>query len=349
MNQLVSERRGGNRLINQARTGGARPPRISIDNGRFTLIVPGVAPIEGSFDGKGAFIDIVIVGANPHVSKLYWGPRGDGGRKVFDRANPSPPICTSDNGVAPSITASAPQSPTCAACPHNVWGSAIGFNGGKVKACEDMKKFSAIVRGQPGVYLFEIKGGSFRAWNAYTGMLSMHKLPQGGAPDLCDVVTRVRFAGTGLLAFEPVELVAGALADAVLAITNEMTDVIVNRLDPPAPGVLPIEDQKAAQARGMPAQAPMPPPQPEQPFVLSGEAPAGPLFPQQPAQVEAEQPKRGRPKKVETPQVQPAPPAQPERAIVTSTGMIAGVQTPSEGLPSDISSRLQSLFPTAKP
>src|SRR6516165_1191964 len=336
--QLIATQRQGRRLLDGARGGGGnRPARISIDNGRFTLFVPGGKTIP-----LGMSMDIVIVGKNPHMSKLYWGPPGPNGQRIFDRNNPKPPACWSDNGVAPSAGASEPQNPTCSGCPQNVWGSAINALGKQVKACEDFRKFSCVVKGQPGIYLFEVKAGSFRNWNAFTGMLAMQRLEGEGEPDLIDVVIRVSFAGTGILQFEPVAFTSGdpELTRQALDVSDDTTNMIVNALDRPAQGVLPAAEHRAAEARGVPAQAPMPPPQAQAPFVLSGQAPAGPLFPQQPTP-EPDPPKtRGRPKKVEpAPQTQPpAPPPQ----------QVQGIQAPADGLPGGITDRLASLFPKSQ-
>ena len=338
MASLISTQRQGPRLLDGAQVGGGnRPPRVSIDNGRFTLFVPGGKTIP-----LGMSMDIVIVGKNPHMSKLYWGPPGPNGQRIFDRSSPKPPVCWSDNGVAPSAGASEPQNPTCSGCPQNVWGSAINALGKQVKACEDFKKFSCVVKGQPGIYLFEVKAGSFRNWNAFTGMLAMQKLEGEGEPDLIDVVIRVSFAGTGILQFEPVAFTSSdpVLTQQALGVTDDTTRMIVNTLDRPAQNVLPAAEHRAAEARGMPAQAPMPPPA-QAPFVLSGQAPAGPLFPQQPTQ-EPDPPKttRGRPKKAEpAPQTQPPAP-QPQQ--------VQGIQVPADGLPGGITDRLASLFPKSQ-
>ena len=356
MASLISTQRQGPRLLDGAQVGGGnRPPRVSIDNGRFTLFVPGGKTIP-----LGMSMDIVIVGKNPHMSKLYWGPPGPNGQRIFDRSNPKPPVCWSDNGVAPSAGASEPQNSTCSGCPQNVWGSAINALGKQVKACEDFRKFSCVVKGQPGIYLFEVKAGSFRNWNAFTGMLAMQKLEGEGEPDLIDVVIRVSFAGTGILQFEPVAFTSGdpGLTRQALDVSDDTTNMIVNALDRPAQGVLPAAEHRAAEARGMPAQAPMPPPQAQSwgaagpapndkaalaqsPFVLSGQAPAGPLFPQQPPvmpppaeQTPPEQKTRGRPKKVDAPQTQPPAPQQ-----------VQGIQAPADGLPGGITDRLANLFP----
>ena len=341
MSQLISTQRQGPRLLDGAQVGGGnRPPRVSIDNGRFTLFAPGGKTIP-----LGMSMDIVVVGKNPHMSKLYWGPPGPNGQRIFDRSKPKPPVCWSDNGVAPSAGASEPQNPTCSGCPQNVWGSAINALGKRIPACEDFKKFSCVVKGQPGIYLFEVKAGSFRNWREFINMLAMQKLEGEGAPDLIDVVIRVSFAGTGILQFEPVAFTSGdpELTRQALDVSDDTTNMIVNALDRPAQGVLPAAEHRAAEARGMPAQAPLPPPRQERTepdksaFVLSGQAPAGPLFPQPPTP-EPDSPKttRGRPKKVDAPQTQPQPPA-PQQ--------VQGIQAPADGLPGGITDRLASLFP----
>ena len=351
MASLISTQRQGPRLLDGAQVGGGnRPPRVSIDNGRFTLFVPGGKTIP-----LGMSMDIVVVGKNPHMSKLYWGPPGPNGQRIFDRSKPKPPVCWSDNGVAPSAGASEPQNPTCSGCPQNVWGSAINALGKRIPACEDFKKFSCVVKGQPGIYLFEVKAGSFRNWREFINMLAMQKLEGEGAPDLIDVVIRVSFAGTGILQFEPIAFTSGdpELTRQALDVSDDTIKMIVNALDRPAQGVLPAAEHRAAEARGMPAQAPMPPPtQAQAPFVLSGQAPAGPLFPQPPQSQAASTatvandvdaaPKtaRSRPKKVEPPQTQPMPPVQPAAA--------QGIQAPADGLPGGITDRLASLFPKSQ-
>lgn len=323
MNLLSTYREGGKRLLDAASTGSQMPPRVSIGGNCFTLIDPSGARTEVPFLQDGAALDIVFVDRNEHMSKLLWNLEG-----TYNPNEVAPPLCFSDNGVAPSAASQEPQSATCAGCRHNVIGSAISkISGTRIKLCGDLKKFAVVVKGFQGVYEFEIKPGSFSKWNSYTSWLSMQKLPDGGRPDLSDIVTRVRFIGQGLLSFEGLEMTPDDVAGQVIEIwernkVNDVTGQMIGRYDQPAQAVL----AAPAVALDMPKQAPPPPPQPS-------------LFSQQPAASEPatqQAPKKARTKKEE----QPAPiePAQP-------------VAPPQRSAPpADISSRLDSLFklPPAK-
>jgi hypothetical protein len=320
MTQL-STYRGGKRLLDDASTGTQMPPRVSINGNKFALIDPSGAVTEVPFLPDGPALDVVFVDGNEHTSKLFWGLD-----RPYNPAEASPPLCFSDNGVAPSSQAQEPQSATCATCPHNIIGSAISqISGARIKACGDLKKLAIVAKGFQGAYLLTIKPGSFKAWTSYTNWLKLQKLPDGGRPDLSDVVTRIRFSGQGIHSFEAIELVAekSELAQQVISIwdankANDVTGLMIGRFDQPlAGGALPAPQQQAAQA------APPPP----QPALFQQAAPAA-------VPANAKLP-RGRPaaKKDERAPIAPAPPAQ------------HGLQTPQSGKPStDISARLDNLF-----
>jgi hypothetical protein len=324
MTQLSTYR--GKRLLDDATTGTQMPPRVSINGNKFALIDPSGSVVEVPFLPDGPALDVVFVDGNEHISKLFWGLD-----KPYNPGETSPPLCFSDNGVAPSSAAQEPQSATCAACPHNIIGSAISqISGARIKACGDLKKFAVVAKGFQGAYLLTIKPGSFKAWNNYTNWLQLQKLADGGRPDLSDVVTRIRFSGQGIHSFEAIELVADGseLAQQVISIwennkTNDITGLMIGRFDQPlAGGALPTPQQAA-----MPQQAAPPPPQPAlfqqvQPPLASVPTPAAPK-------------PRGRPvtKKDERAPIAPAAPTQ------------HGMQTPQSGTPStDISARLDNLF-----
>jgi hypothetical protein len=317
MTQLSTYR--GKRLLDDATTGTQMPPRVSINGNKFALIDPSGSVVEVPFLPDGPALDVVFVDGNEHTSKLFWGLN-----KPYNPGEASPPLCFSDNGVAPSSAAQEPQSATCAACPHNIIGSAISqISGARIKACGDLKKFAVVAKGFQGAYLLTIKPGSFKAWNNYTNWLKLQKLADGGRPDLSDVVTRIRFSGQGIHSFEAIELVADGseLAQQVISIwehnkTNDITGLMIGRFDQPAQGMLPV-------ALDSPRQQVAPPP--PQPTLFQQPAPATPA---------AAKP-RGRPaaKKDERAPIAPAPPAQ------------HGMQTPQSGTPStDISARLDNLF-----
>lgn len=116
--------------------GGGQPPYVSIKAGKFRLVDAG-----GEEEMVNALtIDLVILGANKHVSKIYY--EGD-----YDlNAAGTPPTCWSDNGQAPSVRAASPQHSNCAGCPQNAWGSAVSKVSGKsIKACQDAKKLAVIL------------------------------------------------------------------------------------------------------------------------------------------------------------------------------------------------------------
>src|SRR6478736_243413 len=91
---------------------------------------------DGSKD-PAASIEVVIIKASPHISKIYY-------EKGFTEGDMAPPDCWSVNGLAPDPAASKKQSPSCASCPKNVFGSKISDNGSKGKACADSKRLAVV-------------------------------------------------------------------------------------------------------------------------------------------------------------------------------------------------------------
>lgn len=306
-------------LLDGASTGLQRPPRISILGNQFTLIDP-----SGKRTNVGPTIHLVFIDRNENTSKLFW---GEG--KFYNPSEIAPPLCFSDNGVAPSAMAQEPQNPTCDTCKHNIIGSAMGFSGAKIKACQDLKKFAVIAQGYPGVYLFEIKPGSFKAWNKHVAWLQMQKMADGGKPDLSDVITLVQFTGVGVMSFEGVALTEDEeeLTNQVIDVwernkQSDITGLMVGRFDQPAQGVLPAaQAPKEIAAPAPTAVNPAPPAQGERNIFAKPVEPA-------PA------------KKAKKAEPAPIEPKQPQH----------GMQTPQGTPPSEISKRLENLFklPTVK-
>lgn len=86
-------------------------------------------------DGPMGSIDIVILKANPALSKTWY-------ENGWDENSNSPPDCASANGVTPDQGVPKRQSVTCANCPRNAWGTAP--NGGKGKACGDHRRLAVV-------------------------------------------------------------------------------------------------------------------------------------------------------------------------------------------------------------
>lgn len=189
----VLARRAQRPLAETAQVGGAgaMPNRVSTRGNRFTMI-----SAEGeTLELPQLHFDCIIVGHNPHLSRMYYG-------KPFDPDAIDPPDCWSDNGLAPSTDAPDPQSQTCAVCEKSKWGSATSKLTGKgIPACQSSRKL-AVFFGDT-VYQLRVTPGSFKNWNSYIAYLA----PKGAQNPLSyeDVITRVSFQSgvTGVLKFEP--------------------------------------------------------------------------------------------------------------------------------------------------
>jgi hypothetical protein len=91
-------------------------------------------------DGDGArnSIEVVIVGSAKNLSKIFYA-------SGYTEGANAAPDCFSTDGIVPSPSATARQSPTCASCPQNVWGSKISEVSGKpTKRCADSKRLALV-------------------------------------------------------------------------------------------------------------------------------------------------------------------------------------------------------------
>jgi hypothetical protein len=167
------------------------PARISYRGSKFRLVDkdgveadPFIVNDKGmaELENHGVAMDIVIVGANPYISKIYYD-------RPYDPDADTAPACFSDNGTAPSERSGKPQSVTCAACPHNVWGSAVNPSTGKARqACNNVKKL-AVVRynGDNTVYALGLPGASLKPYEAAIKAVTSHGYSAGG------IIWRVSF------------------------------------------------------------------------------------------------------------------------------------------------------------
>ena len=163
--------------------GSAMPPHVSIGGGRFTLIDASNAEIPvPTFDPAiGVYLDAVIIGSNPHKSRVYFSGQYD------PNAEGVRPDCFSDNGVAPSTAASSPQSPTCAACPQAVWGSKISAQGKKIPACSEKQKVALLIPGMQTLFLLAVPPNSHSYLSEYV------QKAMGSQVNIADVITRISF------------------------------------------------------------------------------------------------------------------------------------------------------------
>lgn len=143
-------------------------PRISIKASRFRIIEDGTETVLDT-----TALDVVIVGANPKLSKTFYA-------KAWDKdAEPSAPDCYSLDGIKPHPESEKPQNDLCAQCPHNAWGSKIGPQGQQLKACTDQKRLAIVAADDPDgpIYLLQVTPAALKGLNAYHKELSMRGIP----------------------------------------------------------------------------------------------------------------------------------------------------------------------------
>lgn len=115
--------------------------RISLRNAKFRFNVKGVEVAVH----KGDFLDVIIIAANPYVSRTWYA------KKFNDDEPGTRPDCYSHDGRTPEEDSPMVQSAACATCPQNVKGSAVGGDG-KAKACGYGKRVIVVSDGDiPGI------------------------------------------------------------------------------------------------------------------------------------------------------------------------------------------------------
>lgn len=183
-------------------------PRISIRGGSFALVdAAGMryqAPVflRNTPQGQKVTMLGVIIGSNPKKSRVFYASK-------YDPDNPGPPDCYSDNGLAPSSNASAPQARTCAECEWGKWGSDTSqLTGKKTKACDEKKKIAIMVVGDSAglSYELQIPPATLKTMAVYAATLAQGSPPgESRKADMSDMVTAFSFVPgqTGLLEFEP--------------------------------------------------------------------------------------------------------------------------------------------------
>lgn len=260
---------------------GKSPPRISIKQNRFRTV-----DAQGQeFMIPALYLDVIIVGANPVVSKTYYAGAYDP-----SAADAVAPTCWSDNGVGPSSRAQSPQSPTCANCQFNVWGSKVTPAGSKIKACSDTKKLAVVLADNPGgeVYQLRVPGASLENLKAICDMLIERNVV---LPALVIRMTFDETAGYPKLLFNAASYISEAQKAAVLEVLDGeevkeavgLGDVPVSAgvaIAPPAPAPLPIQ-QPTVLPPLPPAPQQFTPPAPMPPQYQQA-APPPPTFMQSP-------------------------------------------------------------------
>lgn len=203
-------------------------------------------------------IDVVIIKANKGTSKVFYM------KGYQEGAENQKPDCFSNHGVVPDPSVEKPQAKSCAVCPHNQWGSKIGDNGGKGKACSDSVRLAVA---QPDLindpHLLRVPPATIKALGEYGKALAKRGVPYTAVVtkigfDMDSPTPKLTFRATGFLSdaayAQAQEVAAGDVVAAILGTEGAVA------AEPDATADLKGEPPKAAVAKPAPAPAPAPAP-----------------------------------------------------------------------------------------
>lgn len=156
--------------------------RISIRGGVFRMMVGGKEIAQN----EDRAMNVVIVAANPHVSRSYY-------EGTYQEGQVTAPTCWSNDGITPDSKSENPQAEKCASCPQNIKGSGQGDS----RACKFSQRLAVVLENDvsgdvyqltlPAQSIFGSSEGGKMPLQAYAKFLGSHELP------VTAVVTEMRF------------------------------------------------------------------------------------------------------------------------------------------------------------
>jgi len=180
-------------------------------------------------DSPATAIEVVLLKGNKGVSKVYYA------KGYQEGTEDQKPDCYSNEGVKPEDNSKNPQSKQCSTCAHNQWGSKIGDNGGKGKACQDSKRLAIAAAGLINdPYLLRVPPASIKALSEYAAALQKRNLHYS------QVVTKIAFeaeAATPKLTFKAMGYLPESAYNEVKAVVD--TEVVASIL---GTGVVAVDD-----------------------------------------------------------------------------------------------------------
>ena len=241
--------------------GGIGRNRIGLKGNRFRLIVSGQeeAVLEQTS------LEVIIVGAAPGVSRLYF----EGSYSEDEKVRP---VCYSPDGVTPGADVTHPQSIKCANCPQNQKGSKITQDGTKTKACGYLKRLAVVLVGDDQHRLFQLDGKAMTIFgdgepnrNLFTLNEYAKKLNTRGY-DVAHLVTKLSFdisSSVPKLYFSPVRTITPDEAVWVQDIVNSEDVKLITTISAITDASDTATEEPAAAPVAAPAPAPAPTPAPQ--------------------------------------------------------------------------------------
>jgi len=119
--------------------------RIGFKGNRFRLISGGLEVATKDEN----HLDVTVVTANPHVSRMYYAGK-------YDPEVKAAPDCFSADGITPFAGAANKQANKCNGCPQNIKGSATTDNNKKTRACSFSKRLVVVLDGDADNNLYQV-------------------------------------------------------------------------------------------------------------------------------------------------------------------------------------------------
>lgn len=164
-------------------------PIMSIKGKVFTVIrgqERAIVPNPRDPNAPACSINVVIAKVSPNTSKTFY-------MTAYKEGEDIKPTCFSNDGKHPDPSSEQIQCKSCAACPHNVFGTARSQDGkpGKGKACSDFVRMAICdVTNVQEPMLLRVPPASIKAVGEYGRMLSRRKVPYQA------VLTEISFVPT---------------------------------------------------------------------------------------------------------------------------------------------------------
>lgn len=276
--------------INNDIASGTTFPVLSIKGKVFTLKKDGEnKPLMKNEDEALQFINVAVVRANPNARHYYANDYVEG-----EEGSGAAPDCYSNDGIRPAPDAKAPQSDTCATCPHAVWGT--GKNGVGT-ACTVNTRLAIVApellaSGEADPTLLRVPAGSRKNFADVVSQAKRHRVPYTA------MVIKVGFdfQSPGVkLTFKPVGFLNDASFQAIRDLAEDETvKAIVGVVEESgaAPVVKPAPAAKPAPApKAKPAAKPAPEPKVDSVDDLLGDMAEAPAPKSKPAAKAAPAPK----------------------------------------------------------
>lgn len=158
-------------------------PVVSIKGKVFHVVRDGERTLvtKPGEDDPASALEVIIVGANPHRSRVYY-------KSGYEEGSNAKPDCYSNDGKAPANDSSSPQSKSCATCVHSQFGSKVSESGQKGFACANSQRIAVAPVGSINdPMLLRIPGASLSKFTEF-----VKEVARAGY-DLDEITTKVGF------------------------------------------------------------------------------------------------------------------------------------------------------------